>query len=139
MIEYTNSLEDITASQLEGFFAEWIQHPDPETHLEILEHSYAVVLAKDVDTDEVVGFVNAISDGVLAAYLPLLEVRPSHQGQGIGSNLVQAICEELADFYMIDAICNPDVESFYKPLGFAPLSGMAKRNYDAQRGRRSGE
>ena len=39
------------------------------------------MLARD-DAGRVVGFVTAISDGVLSAYIPLLEVLPEYQGAG---------------------------------------------------------
>ena len=80
---YTSSLEGITPEQLEGFFFGWPNPPSPRTHPRILKGSSHVVLG--LDGERVVGFVNAISDGVLSAYIPLLEVRPPYQGRGVGS------------------------------------------------------
>jgi hypothetical protein len=40
-----------------------------------------VVLAWD--GPRVIGFVYAVSDGALAAYIPLLEVRPNIRGTGL--------------------------------------------------------
>ena len=84
MIEYLNETEVITPAQLRGFFVGWPNPPTPETHLRLLRNSNAVVLAVDTATGQVVGFITAITDSVLAAYIPFLEVLPAYQHQGIG-------------------------------------------------------
>ncbi len=134
MIEYRTDLSTISADDLNGFFVDWPTHPDPATHLRMLNNSYAVVLAVDTDADRVVGFANAISDGVLSAYIPLLEVLPDCQGRGIGTCLIEVLCEQLGGLYMVDLVCDAELEAFYAPLGFQALTGMAKRNYENQNG-----
>jgi len=136
VITYRTDLAGITPSMLDGFFVGWPNPPSPETHLRLLAGSYAVVLATDDDTGQVVGFINAISDGVLAAFIPLLEVLPTYQGRGIGSELVSRLSDLLADFYGIDLLCDDDVVPFYDRLGFQRASaGMYVRNYQHQSGR----
>ena len=66
---------------LEGFFVDWPNPPSTETHLKLLSNSYKVVIAIDPTINKVVGFITAISDGVLSAYIPLLEVLPAHLQQ----------------------------------------------------------
>src|SRR3954466_9112716 len=58
----------------------------------------------------------------------LLEVRASHRGRGIGSELVRFVLEHFEDAYMIDAVCDPEVAPFYERLGMIRLAGMAYRN-----------
>jgi GNAT superfamily N-acetyltransferase len=135
MIEYRTKLDDITAADLDGFFVGWPTHPSPATHLRMLRGAWAVALAVDTDAGRVVGFANAVSDGVLSAYIPLLEVLPEWQGQGIGTRLIEVLCEQLDDLYMVDLVCDAELEAFYEPLGFRALTGMAKRNYENQTGR----
>ena len=89
MISYTDTVAGITPDRLQGFFVGWPNPPSPETHLEILQGSSNFVLAIDDETGNVVGFVSAVSDGVLSAYIPLLEVLPSYQNRGIGTALSQ--------------------------------------------------
>ena len=50
---------------------------------------------------------------------------PTHQGQGIGSELVRRMLDTLKAIYMIDLICDPDVQPFYERLGmiWAKLQG----------------
>jgi ribosomal protein S18 acetylase RimI-like enzyme len=134
MISYTDTIHDITPEHVQGFFVGWPNPPSPATHLSILAGSAAVVLAREDATGHVVGFITAISDGVSCAYIPHLEVLPAYQGQGIGSELVQRMLVRLRHLYMIDLICDIDVQPFYERLGMRPFTGMILRNYDRQSG-----
>ena len=134
MIRYAQTLEGIDPTQVQGFFEGWPQAPDPETHLHILRRSQHIVLAIDESDGQVVGFINAISDGILSAYIPLLEVKAHYRTQGIGHELVRRMQEQLQGIYMIDLLCDPELIPFYESLGFQPTQGMAYRSYNAQRG-----
>jgi GNAT superfamily N-acetyltransferase len=129
VIDYRTELEGIEAAQLEGFFDGWPAAPTSEALLDILRASAFAALA--CDGDQVVGFVNALSDGALAVYIPLLEVRASYRSRGIGSELVGRVLSRFSDAYMVDAVCDPDVAPFYERLGMARLAGMAHRNREA--------
>ncbi len=135
MITYTTALDGITADYLRGgFFAGWPNPPSPETHLRLLHGSAYVVLARDGETGNVVGYITAISDGVLAAYIPHLEVLLAYRGQGIGSELVGRMLTQLQHLYMIDLICDADVQPFYERFGLTRYTGMIKRDYERQSG-----
>jgi len=129
-IIYTNKIESVRAKQIEGFFVAWLERPDPETHLEILRGSYAVWLA--FDQDQCVGFINALSDGLFYAYIPLLEVLPDYQGKGIGKELVQRMVGTFEKMYAIDIVCDESIVPFYTEIGFSRCAGMVKRNYANQ-------
>ncbi len=131
-IRITRDRSSLSADQLVGFFVGWPNPPTSTTLLQILTAAHVVSLAWS--HDRIVGFVYAISDGVLSAYIPLLEVLPEHQGHGLGSRLVKDILAQLDDLYMIDLVCDPELEKFYKPHGFTMLAGMARRNYANQSG-----
>ena len=134
MITYTDSLAGVTPDRLAGFFVDWPDPPAPEKHLQLLRQSYAVELAVDDSSGAVVGFITAISDGVLAAYIPLLEVLPDYQGQGIGTELTRRMLDRLRHLYAVDLICDTDVQPFYARLGMQPYTAMIWRNYDRQSG-----
>ncbi len=134
MIRYLNTADGIRPDQLAGFFEGWPSPPTPETHVSIMRGSYRVVLAIDCDRDTVVGFITAVSDGVLAAYIPLLEVLPSYRRRGIGRELVTRMQEELGELYMVDLVCDEAVESFYVSLGMKPARAMTVRRLDRQSG-----
>jgi ribosomal protein S18 acetylase RimI-like enzyme len=134
VIRYTESLEGIEPQDLDGFFVGWPNPPSPETHLRLLNGSDHVVLAIDERIGRVVGFITAISDGVLSAYIPHLEVLPEYQGQGIGSELMRQMLNRLRTLYMVDLLCDEEVQPFYERLGMRRALGMAARNYDRQSG-----
>ena len=134
MIIYKSSTKGIKAEQLEGFFVGWLKQPSQETHLKILQKSAFVILAIDDQTNEVIGFVNAISDKILSAYIPLLEVLPEHQKQGIGKELMTRILDKLNKLYMIDLCCDEQLKPFYQKLGLFPMTAMGKRNFEFQKG-----
>ena len=88
MIKYRTDLKNIIPEQMSGFFVGWPTPPSPATLFRILRSSYAKIIAVDTESQKAVGFITAISDGVLSAHIPLLEVLPEYQGHGIGSELV---------------------------------------------------
>ena len=135
MIIYSDSADNVTVAQLDGFFVGWLNPPDPATHLAILKNSYSIWIAIDSEADNrVVGFINAVSDRVLSAYLPLLEVLPDYQKRGIGSELVKRMLAGLDQFYMIDLTCDDNMVKFYEALGLKKYIAMMKRNFERQSG-----
>lgn len=134
MIVYTEALDGITPERLRGFFVGWPNPPSPTTHWRILTNSTHIVLALDGTDGSVVGCVTALSDGVLTAYIPMLEVLPAYQGRGIGSELVRRLLARLEGLYAVDLLCDPDVQPFYARLGLRPASGMLLRRYERQAG-----
>lgn len=134
MITYQNHLENISADKLRGFFVGWPNPPDPVMHLKILRQSSHVVLAIDDQTDKVIGFINAISDNCLSAYIPLLEVVPEYQKRGIGGELVTRMLAQLENLYMIDLTCDPAMQNFYAKYNLVKYSAMMVRNFDRQSG-----
>ena len=54
------------------------------------------------------------------------------RGQGIGSELVHRLLARLSHLYMIDLICDPELQPFYARLGLKPYTGMIRRNYERQ-------
>jgi len=134
-MRYTTSLEGISTDMLQGFFDGWRNPPTPAKHLELLQRSYKVVLAIDDASVRVVGFINAVSDGVLSAYIPLLEVLPRYQSQGVGKQLVSRMLKELQDLYMVDLICDESLQNYYEEIGMLKAHGMVVRNFTYQSGK----
>ncbi|MBL8016485.1 MAG: GNAT family N-acetyltransferase [Ignavibacteria bacterium] len=128
MISYKYDTVGISAADLEPFFEEWPVKPAPEKRLQILNNSHHVIIA--TVENKVVGFINAITDKTISAYIPLLEVIPEYRNRGIGSELVRRMVTLLNQYYMIDICCDKDMEKFYNKLGFTTLTAMAIRNYD---------
>jgi ribosomal protein S18 acetylase RimI-like enzyme len=132
IMKYLTDLKEIEATQLTGFFVGWPNPPTEETFLKLLNGSYRVILA--LDKNKVVGFINSVSDGVLSAYIPLLEVLPEYQSQRIGQELVKRMKIELGHLYMIDVLCDEELIPYYEKQGMTKASGAILRNYDNQNG-----
>ena len=131
MIVYDTSLESVGPGDLEGFFVGWPSPPSPARHLELLRGSEQVVLAREAESGRIVGFVTVVGDGVVSAFVPLLEVLPAYQGRGIGTELVRRALTLLGDRYMVDLVCDEELVPFYERLGLQRVVGMALRNPDA--------
>ena len=134
MIVYIDSVEGINPDQLHGFFVGWPNPPSPQTHLKLLASSDKIMLAVDGETGHVVGFITAISDGLLSAYIPFLEVLSPYRGQGIGQELTRRMLDKLNGLYMVDLLCDPALQPFYARLGMKAASGMMLRKYERQSG-----
>jgi ribosomal protein S18 acetylase RimI-like enzyme len=134
MICYVDSVESVTADNLRGFFRGWPNPPSPETHRRLLASSDYIILAIEGESGNVIGFITAITDGVLSAYVPHLEVLPAYQRRGIGSELMRRMLARLQGMYGVDLCCDPDLQPFYERFGMRPLTGMVLRNYERQAG-----
>ena len=128
MTEYKYDTHNITAEDMEPFFEGWSRKPSPEKRLKLIQNSAYVIFA--INDSRVVGFINAISDNTLSAYVPLLEVLPEYRKKGIGKELVKRMMDQLKDYYMLDLCCDEKLEGFYTSLGMNKICGMIKRNYD---------
>jgi len=124
-ITYTSNIKDITIENLDGFFVDWAKPLTPKQHLTHLEKCAHFVAA--LDGVRVIGFISALSDGVGCAFIPLLEVLPEYQKQGIGKELVSKMLEILKDIYAIDLVCDEDVQGFYEQFGMMKLKAMGLR------------
>ncbi|WP_202127664.1 GNAT family N-acetyltransferase [Clostridium sp. C8-1-8] len=134
MINYVATLEGVNEDNIQGFFVDWPNPPSAKKHMKILKNSSYFWLAIDTSTNNVIGFINAISDNTLCSYIPLLEVLPRYKSKGIGTELVRLMLDSLKDFYMIDLLCDDDMVSFYKKFDMFKSSGMIIRNYKKQNG-----
>jgi GNAT superfamily N-acetyltransferase len=59
---------------------------------------------------------------------------PDYRGRGIGTELMRRMLDTLRALYMIDLLCDPELQPFYARLGMRPATGMLVRNYDRQAG-----
>lgn len=57
--------------------------------------------------------MTAITDGVLAAFIPSLEVLPAYRGRGIGTELMRRMLTELARYPDVDLSCDAELQPFY--------------------------
>ena len=134
MVTYSVNDPSLKADDFDGFFVGWPKRPSSTQALRALKNSYVYVVARD-DSEGVrgrmVGFVSAVSDCVLCAYIPLLEVLPEYQRRGIGTELMRKVLAELRGLYVTDLTCDPDLQPFYERLGMTPAIAMTLRRPEA--------
>lgn len=72
------------------------------------------------DEDQLVGYVDSVSNGVTDAYIQDLIVRPDYQGKGIGTDLMKKMIASLKEkhIYMISVIFEESLKPFYVRFGF---------------------
>lgn len=72
------------------------------------------------DEDQLVGYVDSVSNGVTDAYIQDLIVRPDYQGKGIGTDLMKKMIASLKEkhIYMISVIFEESLKPFYDRFGF---------------------
>ncbi|MBK8323530.1 MAG: GNAT family N-acetyltransferase [Betaproteobacteria bacterium] len=126
MIIYSDTLDGLTAHDLEGFLAHWDFTPPEGTLLAMLSGSARVVLARDGDTSRVCGYVTALSDEVACGYISALEVRADYRGRGIGTALLGRITERL-DVFGVYLSCAPSLREFYESRGFSGVTALCRR------------
>jgi ribosomal protein S18 acetylase RimI-like enzyme len=93
------------------------------------------MLAIDDETAQVVGFATAIGDGVLVAFIPLVEVLPAYRHRGIGTELIRRLLGRFEGRYSIDLVCDPEMIGFYERLGATIGTAMMWRDRDAAKNR----
>ena len=126
MITYSNSAKDLDRSELDGFLAHWDFEPPEGTLFEMLTRSSEVILARDLESSIICGYISALSDGVACAYISALEVRPAYRGKGIGTELLNRMVDRL-DVFGIYLSCAPSMTPFYEAAGFSVGTSMSKR------------
>lgn len=82
--------------------------------------SRSVAVAFAVKGTRLVGVARATGDGIYYATLVDVVVHPQFQKQGIGSQLVRFVQERLKDCLLITLTADPEVQAFYRRLGWLP-------------------
>lgn len=71
MIIYHDNKNDISTDQLKGFFVGWKKPLTAEQHCKVLYGSTYFIVAVDDETNEAIGYITALSDGVNSAFIPV--------------------------------------------------------------------
>lgn len=99
---------------------------EPEKHKQAFEASHTTVFI--YDSDRLIGFGRAISDGAYQAAVYDCAVVEEYQGRGIGRIIVEKILEKIPDCNVI-LYASPGKEGFYEKQGFRKMrTGMALFN-----------
>jgi ribosomal protein S18 acetylase RimI-like enzyme len=95
-----------------------VYRASPQQLSQAISGSWYVLSA--YDNDELIGFGRVVSDGMLYALICDLIVKPSYQGQGIGSHLLEKLIEKCYQekIRVIWLFSARSKSSFYQKFGF---------------------
>lgn len=84
------------------------------------------------EKDQLVGFVDSVSNGVTDAYIQDLMVHPDFQGKGIGTELMNRIIALLKEkqIFTISVIYEERLKEFYRRFGFFEMLSGQLQTYD---------
>ena len=82
---------------------------------------------------ELVGFGRTIDDGKFYATVVDVVVSPAHQRKGVGRAIVEDLQNRMKGFLVVTLTAAPEVQPFYKSLGWRMLStGMIRPRSEEQ-------
>ncbi len=100
----------------------WIHANTPDRLRRAITMSSLSIVARE--SDEIVGYARALSDGEFAVYIADILVRPDRQGQGIGSALFTHMLRRypIDRFHHQVLMSERGAEGFYRKHGLLPVS-----------------
>jgi len=125
MLTWTNNQEEVDWTELETLFRLAPLGNKSAAHLKLVfGNSRFKWFARD--DGKLVAAGRALADGADCSYICDVVVLPSHQGQGLGKELMSRLVADSKGHNKIILYSVPGKESFYKKLGFSHLlTGMA--------------
>jgi len=123
MIEYRDG-KIFTAQELAALFNSvgWISGKYPQQLVQAQQGSATVFSAWD--GEKLVGLINVLEDGAMAAFIHCLLVNPEWQGQGIGSELVRRVREKYRSYLFLVLVAEEQKNiPYYEKLGFTAETG----------------
>ncbi len=96
-----------------------------------LPNSRSAVTVVDETTGETVGMARVVGDGGSVFHLCDMVVHPEHQGQGLGSRMMDALMDWIDETAPPKAYVNlmADVDGFYEQWGFERTAPASKGMY----------
>jgi len=112
--------KDIERDVLQELFLalDWDSGNHPDRLARAMRASASVFTAWD--GDRLIGLVNVLSDGCMAAYIHYMLVRPEHQGQGIGQRLLSMVDAAYENVLVKVLVSNGPAVGFYERCGYSP-------------------
>ena len=91
-----------------------------------MERSYKKALARSFlyiccfDDDNLIGFLDVVSNGITDAYIQDVIVNPTYQGKGIATTMMNMAIDKLKQegVYAISVLFEKELLSFYEKFGF---------------------
>ncbi|MGB4813283.1 MAG: GNAT family N-acetyltransferase [Methylophilaceae bacterium] len=116
-LNWSNSIEYLNWDELAALYrAAPLGNKNPDDLKVAFTNSRFVCLVSE--GDKLVGVGRALADGVDCSYICDVAVLPSHQGTGLGKEIVSKLVSLSANHKKIILYSVPGKEQFYKKFGF---------------------
>ena len=81
---------------------------------------YTNIEISHYEKDNLIGYIDCVSNGVTDAYIQDLMVHPEYQGKGVGTELMNQMIAYLKEkrIYMISVVYEESLKPFYEKFGF---------------------
>ena len=120
-LRWTQSIDELDWEALAAFYrAAPLGDKNPQGLKTAFTHSMFKFLV--YENDKLVGAGRALADGVDCSYICDVAVLPSHQGTGLGREIVARLVEASRGHRKIILYAVPGKEGFYEKLGFARMN-----------------
>lgn len=108
------------AEELKTLFLQtsWAKDRTIESIQKLLKHTKIFVVIRNEDTNQLIGFGRAISDGIYRALLDDVVIDTEYRGKGFGKQIIQELLKELGEVEQVFLNTKPALEEFYKQFGF---------------------
>ena len=86
------------------------------------------------EADNLIGYIDSVSNGVTDAYIQDLMVHPDYQGNGIGTELMNRMIAFLKSkhIFMISVIFEDSLRSFYSRFGFTEMFSGQLQTFECE-------
>ena len=116
-LEWRNSIEGVDWEELsELYLAAPLGHKKPADLK--LAFSNSMFTCFVYDGGRLIGVGRALADGIDCSYICDVAVHPSHQGTGLGKEIVTSLVKRSSGHRKIILYAVPGKEAFYRKLGF---------------------
>ncbi|MGE7979029.1 GNAT family N-acetyltransferase [Psychrobacillus sp. NPDC093200] len=99
----------------------WTKNRTNDDILKMLDLSHVAIGLVDSETDELVGFARAITDGMYRAFIFDVIVKGSDRNRGLGFALMNSLLENslIQSVERIELYCPERLVSYYEQFGFS--------------------
>lgn len=121
-LHWTSSTDELDWDELAALYrAAPLGDKNPQGLKTAFNHSMFKFLVHE-EGGQLVGAGRALADGVDCSYICDVAVLPSHQGTGLGKEIVARLVEASRGHRKIILYAVPGKEGFYEKLGFARMN-----------------
>jgi len=117
MLTWSNSIESLDWNELTALYrVAPLGNKNPDELKVAFTNSKFVCLVRE--GEKLVGVGRALADGIDCSYICDIAVLPSHQGTGLGKQIVSKLVSLSAGHKKVILYAVPGKEAFYKKFGF---------------------